>query len=136
MAGKTKFLTKSRFKVGCECPSKLVYLDNPAYGNSKSENTFLEALAEGGFQVGALAKVMFEGGVEVETKNKIEAVAQTKKLLEQKNVVIYEGAFQYKDLFIRVDIINKQGNSVELIEVKAKSFDSSEYLLRVGAILS
>ena len=45
-----RFLTKSRFKVGFECPTKLFFLDDPAYGNTNIDNSFLEALAEGGQQ--------------------------------------------------------------------------------------
>ncbi|MGE3758123.1 MAG: DUF2779 domain-containing protein, partial [Pseudobdellovibrionaceae bacterium] len=35
-------------------------------------------------------------------------------------------ALGYNNLFVRVDILVKRGNNVELIEVKAKSFDSTE----------
>lgn len=56
---KQRFFTKSRFKVGHECPTKLYYLDRPEYSNKKNDDSFLEALADGGFQVGALAKIYF-----------------------------------------------------------------------------
>ena len=49
-----RYLTKSRFKVGHECPTRLYYLDRrDEYANLDSDDPFLEALAEGGFQVGA-----------------------------------------------------------------------------------
>lgn len=118
-----RFLTKSRFKVGHECPSKLYFLDDKKYGNSKEENAFLEALAEGGFQVGELAKLYFEGGVDIDTLDRTEAVARTNELLKRPNVIIYEAAFQCDQLFIRADILVKNGSNIELIEVKAKSFD-------------
>jgi hypothetical protein len=60
-----RYLTKSRFKVGHDCPTKLYYLDDKRFANSNDENAFLQALAEGGFQVGELAKMYFEGGHEV-----------------------------------------------------------------------
>ena len=47
-------------------------------------------------------------------------------LLSKGNVVIFEGAFLYKNLFIRADIIDKKGNDIDLIEVKAKSFNGSD----------
>lgn len=120
--GKLRHLTKSRFKIGYDCPSKLYFLDNKRYGNANEENAFLEALAEGGFQVGELAKMYFENGHEVSTLNKDTAVAQTNELLKRDEVVIYEAAVQFGQLFIRTDILVKRGNQVELIEVKAKSF--------------
>lgn len=121
-----RFLTKSRFKIGHECPTKLFYLDDKKFGNANSENAFLKALAEGGFQVGELAKVYFEGGHEIATLDKVEAVRTTSELLKQDSVVIYEAAIQFENLFIRADILVKVGNKINLIEVKAKSFDPTE----------
>lgn len=121
-----RYLTKSRFKVGFECPTKLFFLDNPAYGNTNLENSFLEALAEGGFQVGELAKLYHPGGIEIETLDKAEAVRQTNELLKQKTVTIFEAAIQHKSLFIRADVLIKNGDKIEVIEVKAKSYDPQE----------
>ena len=51
------YLTKSRFQIGMECPIKLYYhLNSNQYANQKLDDTFLAALAKGGFQVGALAQ--------------------------------------------------------------------------------
>lgn len=121
-----RFLTKSRFKIGFECPTKLFFLDDPAYGNTNIDNSFLEALAEGGFQVGELAKIYHPGGVEVETLDRVEAVKQTNDLLKQKNVIIFEAAIQHKNLFIRADVLIKKGDSIEIVEVKAKSYNPHE----------
>ena len=55
---KVRYLTKSRFKEGLECPTKLYYSKNPEYQNKQLEDSFLESLAEGGFQVGELAKFL------------------------------------------------------------------------------
>lgn len=118
-----RFLTKSRFKVGHDCPTKLYFLDDKRYGNASEENAFLAALAEGGFQVGELAKIYFEGGHDINTLDKTEALKITNELLEKENVIIYEAAVQFGQLFIRADILVKNGNMIELIEVKAKSFD-------------
>jgi hypothetical protein len=46
--------------------------------------------------------------------------------LNKNEAIIYEAAFRFQDLFVRSDIIVKQGTSVQLIEVKAKSFDPHE----------
>ena len=66
---KPRYLTKSRFKIAQECPTKLAYTGKPGYGNTKNDDPFLRALAEGGFQVGALAKLYIPGGTEVETSH-------------------------------------------------------------------
>jgi hypothetical protein len=130
-----RVLTKSRFKLGLECPNKLYYTHKEeVYANNKSSNPFLEALASGGFQVEELARLHFPNGVLIEddtdrTKyNYEEKVIQTNELLKNDNVVIFEAAFMFENLFIRVDILEKKGNQIKLIEVKAKSFNSSNGL--------
>ena len=74
---KPRYLTKSRFKTAVGCPTKLYYTGKSAiYADTKQEDEFLKALAEGGFQVGELAKLMYPGGVEIESKVHEEAVDQ------------------------------------------------------------
>lgn len=123
---KSRNLTKSRFKVGYECPTKLYYLDNKEYGSNNEDDAFLRSLAEGGFQVGELAKLYYEGGVEITTDDKAEAVRQTAELMAQENATIFEAAFQFENLYVKVDVLVKKGKKVELIEVKAKSFDADD----------
>lgn len=118
-----RFLTKSRFKVGYECPTKLVYLDDDSYGSTKCDNPFLQALAEGGFQVGELAKIYHPGGIEIAAADLEEAALETAELLKKKNVTIFEAAIKFKNFYVKIDILNKKGNAVELVEVKAKSYD-------------
>ncbi len=118
-----RFLTKSRFKIAQECPTKLAYTGKPGYGNTKNDDPFLRALAEGGFQVGALAKLYIPGGTEVETLDYDRALKETNELLRKPNAVIYEAAIAFGNLFVRVDILQKIGDSIFLYEVKAKSYD-------------
>jgi hypothetical protein len=123
---KQRYLTKTRFKLAVECPTKLFYTGKPdIYADTKQEDDFLKALAEGGFQVGELAKLMYPGGHEIKSLNHEEALQETRQLLSHGDVTIFEAAVQHGNLFVRVDILRKTGNRVELIEVKAKSFDST-----------
>jgi len=132
-------LTKTRFQIGMECPTKLYYhLNSDKYPNQKLDDPFLEALAKGGFQVGALARAYFPGGVLVTEESNKAAVEKTKELLKQENSVLFEAAIETGSFLIRVDILVKRGNSFELIEVKAKSFhpDSDSFLTAKGEISS
>ena len=117
-------LTKSRFVTALTCPTKLYYMANKSFVDTSSEDTFLEALAEGGFQVGELAKLYFPEGVEVDSLDIELASKTTKTLLENDNVTIFEAAILYENCFIRVDILQKTGDQINLYEVKAKSFNS------------
>jgi len=98
-----RYLTKSRFKLVEECPAKLFYTRKPEYPDKKLEDPFLAALAEGGFQVGELAKCYFPGGTDIKTLDYKESLEQTNQLLLDENAVIYEAAVRFKNLFIRVD---------------------------------
>lgn len=121
-----RYLTKSRFKLAIECPTKLFYTGKEKYFNQKLNDRFLLALADGGFQIGALAKCYFPDGHDIETLDSDEAVAKTTQLLQRDKVTIYEAAIASGKLFIRADILVKDGNQLRLYEVKAKSFDPSE----------
>ncbi|WP_310991484.1 DUF2779 domain-containing protein [Aequorivita marina] len=123
---KPRYLTKSRFKLALDCPTKLYYTRKPKYENQSETDTFLQALAQGGFQVEELARMQYPDGIAIvgDDYNYNLVVARTKKLLEQENVVIFEPAFLMDGLFIRVDILVKRGINIQLIEVKAKSIRS------------
>lgn len=124
---KQRYLTKSRFKLAQECPTKLFYTGKKGeYADKKIEDSFLEALAEGGFQVGELAKCYYLGGHDIKSLDYKEALDETNELLKLDEVVIFEAAVRYQNLFCRVDILVKNKNHIELIEVKAKSFGSSD----------
>ena len=122
-----RVLTKSRFKLGLECPNKLLFTNNPIYANKKQEDSFLNALAEGGFQVEELARLHYPNGVFINAENHeyARAAELTRGYLNQDNIIIYEAAFLVDGFFIRTDILVKKGNEIKLIEVKAKSFDSN-----------
>ena len=118
----TRYLTKSRFKLALSCPTKLYYTGKPAYANTNDENDFLAMLADGGFQVGELAKLMYPTGVEIKTKNSADALAQTAQYMAQDNVVLFEPAIAHGSFLVRVDVLIKRGSVLEVIEVKAKSY--------------
>jgi len=127
-------LSKSRFKSALECPTKLYYYGKKKeYANQMAENEFMMALAEGGFQVGELAKYshpccedMGNCGHQIQSLTYHESLAETAKYIHNENVILYEPAVAFENLFIRIDVLEKNGNEVELIEVKAKSYDSKK----------
>ena len=121
-----KLFTKSAFKIALECPRKLHYYRNPdIYANADVDDEFLQALAEGGFQVGELAKIYCEVPLENDVKEKDYAgsLARTQELMQQRHVNIAEAAFRFGNLFVRVDILRRDGHVIDLIEVKAKSWN-------------
>lgn len=123
---KQKLFTKSAFKIALECPRRLYYAyDSKLYANQELSDDFLKSLAEGGFQVGELAKVYYgiKGEADIDVLGYDESVEKTKELFKNENINIAEAAFRHGDLFVRADIIEKKGNDITLIEVKAKSWE-------------
>lgn len=116
-----KYFTKSKFKLGLECPTKLFYVGKEIFQNIKIEDPFLEQLANGGFQVEALARLLYDHGTMISSKNAQQAADETKQLLSLEHSTTYEGAFVHDQLLARSDIVTKRNNTLKLIEVKAKS---------------
>ena len=119
-----RYLTKSRFKLGLECPTKLYYTAKPdVYADQNFDDPFLKSLADGGFQVGELAKFYFPDGIEIGRGDYSETAEQTRGLIEAGDCTIYEGAFLAGDLFIYADVVERLGDVLNVYEVKAKSID-------------
>ena len=125
-----KLFTKSAFKQALLCPTSLYYYhDSEHYANQNNEDSFLQALADGGNQAGDLAKVYYEITPDADlaaVKGYDQSVALTKGLLNRDTVNIAEAAFRWENCFVRADIIEKKGRIINLIEVKAKSWNPSE----------
>ena len=124
-----KLFTKSAFKQALACPTSLYYYgDRAHYANQNNEDDFLQALAEGGQQVGDLAKVYYkiEEDCNIKELDYESSLAKTAKLFKRENINIAEAAFKRENCFVRADIIEKRGQQINLVEVKAHSWNPEE----------
>ena len=120
------YLSKSDFKVAQTCPTKLYYKKNK-YPSQKDGNDYLALLADGGFMIGKLAQLLYPEGKEIiEGRLKQnEAIQETERLLaENENITLFEPAILVNNQLVRVDILVKKGNHIQVIEVKSKSYNS------------
>ena len=129
-------LTKSRFKLALDCITQLYYTGKKdEYPDKKVDDEFLLALAKGGYQVGELAKYYFcedpiKERIGIDTLDYDKALQETNERLKAPGrVVIAEAAYKYKDLFIRVDLIVRDADTLHIYEVKAKSYDIDDSFL-------
>ena len=120
-------LSKSDFKVAQTCATKLYY-KKKGYPTSTEENEYLLMLADGGYMVGKMALLLYDGGVEILTDKGTEiAIKETEDYLKRENITLFEPAIYSKNKLVRIDILEKKGNKFNLIEVKSKSFSSKDY---------
>jgi hypothetical protein len=141
-----RYLTKSRFKLALECETKLFYAGKKKeYADQSLDDAFLTALAEGGFQVGELAKYYacndpLKADITIKELNREVALKLTEGKLEDGSKILAEAAFSFENLFIRTDIfqIFPDEKTINFYEVKAKSFDDKvtfcNYIKQTGVI--
>lgn len=122
---KQKFLTKTVFKKSLNCPTSVYYYSKKEqYMNNEDGNEFMKSLAEGGYQVEYLAKDYYPQGIDMKDLDFETNVNETRRLMEEEeNVVLFEPLFIIDGFLVRVDILEKQGDTIKIFEVKAKGFD-------------
>ncbi len=118
------YLTKSRFKIALACPTRLEYaLNGKRFHNANEADPFMQALADGGHQVGALAKLHYPNGLDCTERGTDAAFVQTQQWINRGEAVIFEAALKAGHKFIRVDVLELTPSEIRIIEVKAKGLD-------------
>lgn len=119
-------LSKSDFKIASTCPKKLVY-KKASYLTKNDSNEYMEMLAQGGYIVGKFAQLIYPNGIEISGDKLESAINETKKLIDQNEfITLFEATVLSNNKIIRIDILEKKGNEFNLIEVKSRSYDSSD----------
>ena len=125
-------LSKSDFKAACECPTKLYYREMH-YPSTKESDDYLHMLAEGGYMVETVAKLMHPAGLTMEYGgDAVENARATREALEADKVTLFEATLLSGRKLARADILEKDGNTFRLIEIKAKGFNSDENAERLA----
>jgi hypothetical protein len=119
-------LSKSDFKIASTCSKKLIY-KKASFETMNDTNEYMQSLAEGGHIISKYAQLTFPNAIEVKGDTIDEAVAQTKKLIEQnENIILFEATFSSNGKIVRTDVLEKKKKVLNIIEVKSKSYDSDE----------
>lgn len=123
----SRTLSKSDFKVARTCAAKLFFRENH-YPDNLASNHYLALLADGGYMVEALAKAHYPAGIQLAYGSNIEDdFARTVAFLQRETVVLFEATVLVGRRLARIDILEKKGNAIRLIEVKSKSFDGAAH---------
>ncbi|MES2155424.1 MAG: DUF2779 domain-containing protein [bacterium] len=121
MTAKTRYLSKSQFTRALQCVKSLwLYREHPELQDPVSPE--LQAIFDQGTQVGILAQKWIGGGVLIDAPHTEpeRALKQTEVAIHNGAQVLYEAAFLYEDVLVRVDILAKgPGGGWDLFEVKS-----------------
>jgi predicted RecB family nuclease len=114
------FITKSQVVAGAQCLKRLYLIVHEPDSSSDIDDS-AQAIIEQGREVGLLARKLFPGGVVVESRDPEQAIRRTQELIANPRVpAIFEGAFEYRGVFVRVDILQRRRDRRwRLIEVKS-----------------
>nr|WP_320049588.1 DUF2779 domain-containing protein [uncultured Desulfuromonas sp.] len=112
-------LSKSLLLKGFQCP-KALWLTKRPPEFVLPERPDLEAKFRAGTEVGILAQQLYPGGIEVpyEGLTVPAQLAKTKELIEQGVDVIYEASFSFSAIFVKVDLLVRDGEQWQIHEVK------------------
>jgi hypothetical protein len=112
-------LSKSLVLKGIQCPKALYLAKNPPAFELPPQPD-LEAKFQLGNEVGLLAQQLFPGGTEVPFHglSVSQQVEQTRQLMGAGAQVIYEASFAFDGIFVKIDILVKDGDSWQIHEVK------------------
>jgi hypothetical protein len=122
----TVYLSKSDFKVARTCATKLYYR-KLKYPSMLQEDEYLQFLADGGYMVETIAKLCQLEGIEIGFNDGPEVAAEKTLAMLKANerVTLFEATLISGHRLARVDILKKNRTRFDLIEVKAKSVDTS-----------
>lgn len=123
---KLVYLSKSDYILSLDCRTKLFY-KKMKYPQKTTE--YLELLKAGGFMVGKLAQLLYDGveilfDVDIEQSKNITL----EHLQKNDNIVLFEATILIDNLLARVDILEKKDNTLRLIEVKSSLFDLEKFV--------
>ena len=113
-------LTKSKYLNGLQCHKRLWYEKNypgRAANISRSQQHKLDQSKE----VGILARDYFPEGVLINAIDPLISVEQTEEAIAHGDTCIFEASFMFNDVLVKCDILEKDGNSWRIIEVKAST---------------
>ncbi|MHC1767386.1 MAG: DUF2779 domain-containing protein [Verrucomicrobiia bacterium] len=116
------FISKSKFLWGLQCP-KLLWTAYNRKDLIPAPDSATQAIFDQGHEVGALAKQLFPGGIEVSA-----GVADFQQVLQQSleaaktRKPLFEPGFVYNGGFARADILNPVGKDAwDVVEVKSST---------------
>ena len=118
------YLTKSKYLSGLQCPKRLwneVKHPKRATGTSTSQQRRFDQ----GTEVGILARNYFCEGVLIDAEDPLVAVKHTQQAMERGASRIFEASFIFNDVLVKCDILQRDADSWQIVEVKASTVNQT-----------
>lgn len=121
-ATERQLISKSKYLWGSQCQKLLWYAYN-AKDQIPEPAAATQAIFDQGHEVGALAKSLYPGGIEVSADAaNLDQVLQESLEAAKAGKSLFEAGFAYGGGFARVDILNPVGQAAwDIIEVKSST---------------
>ncbi len=125
------YLTKSDLKTARSCSTKLYY-KKLGYPTVDRVDAYTRILGDGNFIISKIGHLLYPEGIYISANlNSDESIAnaaqETISYLQQENVVLFEPVLYASYKLARADILVKQGDRIEIIEIRSKGFDSAAH---------
>lgn len=117
-------LTKSKYMSGLQCQKLLYFIKEKKTPEPTlaDQHTFNQ-----GYEFEQEAHKLFTNTLTIKTDNFLENLSKTKEALSQNNV-LFEAGFTIDDLYIRVDVLEPNGNGFNLYEIKSSNKTKPEHI--------
>lgn len=132
-----KNLSKTRFTTALSCETKAYY-----HANKETYAKEIEIINKFRFfqgnQVGELVKFWYKKkeplAIEIESVREDQQIEETLSLLKKDRVTIFEATLKYNNLIIRVDVLQKIGNIIRVIEAKSNVYNENKEIPKLPDI--
>ncbi len=112
-------LSKSRYCAGLQC-HRLLYTKAHDPDSIPEPDAFTQYLFDQGTATGELATNFFPGGTVIPAFPIDESIQKTQEALENEAEHIFEAAFNFENIHVKVDVLRNLGdNKFDIIEVKS-----------------
>lgn len=131
--GRSVRLSKSKFQTGLKCPLAL-WLSVHERDLADPRGYASQRRLESGTAIGRLAQSRWPSGVEIEAgfMQPQEALRQTREALDAGAEALFEAAFEYRDVLVRVDVLERGPRGWNIVEVKSSTRVKDEYITDVA----
>jgi hypothetical protein len=125
------YLTKSDLKTARSCTTKLYY-KKLGYPTIDRVDAYTRILADGNFIISKIAHLLYPEGIYISAnlnsdEHIAEAVQETITQLQKEQVILFEPVLYAGYKLARADILVKDGDRIEIIEIRSKGFDGKAH---------